>query len=135
MRQKLLRHQDEPWRAEAALKAVLLDERLLNRVKRTSGRESFNRDHFCAIEERGQIQTARHGRPVHDHRAAPAQALPAALARAKQAELALKDFDHRLVDRHPGHHRPVIEHEANRPALFAFISRPPSAGLPPCESP
>ena len=109
--------------------AALLDERLLNRVQRASVGEPFDRHHLCAIDERGQIQAARHGRAVHEHRAAAAQSLPAALARAEQAELALQHLDHRLVYRDPGGDRPAVEREADRPPVFV-IHQSSSSGRP-----
>src|SRR5207302_811366 len=86
----LARHQDVPRRAEAALQAAAFDERFLRRVEPAT---SLDGRYFAALGERSEIQAAGHGAAVDEHRAAAAQALPAAFARAEQAECVLQDFD------------------------------------------
>src|SRR5262245_6604061 len=95
--QQLFCHQDESGRAEPALKAALGEERLLNRMKDSLVRESFNGDDISSVDERGEVEAAGYGGSVHDQGAAPAQSLPAALPRTEETEVALKYFEDRFV--------------------------------------
>src|SRR5436190_20601766 len=108
--QQLARHQDEPRRAEAALEAAAFDERFLHRVEPAA---ILDGRYLAALGERSQIQTAGHGTAVDEHRAAAAQALPAALARAEQAEGVLQNLDQRLVRRHLRLDRLAVQAESD----------------------
>ena len=55
-----------------------------------------------AVDERGEIEAARHGRAVDEDGAAAAQPLAAAFARAEQVEALLQQLDQRLVRRDVG---------------------------------
>src|SRR5216117_4098826 len=95
--EQLARHEDEPRRAEAALHAAAFDERFLHHVESAAGLDGR---YFAALGERSEIQAAGHGAAVDEHRAAAAQALPAALARAEDAERAVRDLEPRRARRH-----------------------------------
>ena len=71
-------------------------------------------DDLGAVEKDRERQTARHRLAVHQHGAAAAQALPAALARAEQSELRLQHFDHVVMRLHLGRDRPAVEGEIDR---------------------
>src|SRR2546423_14671397 len=94
--EKLPRHQDEARRAEAALEGGALDECFLHRVELARALYGL---YMCALGERREVQTARHRRAVDEHRAAAAEALPAALARPVQTERVAQHLDQRLVRR------------------------------------
>src|SRR5436190_21750396 len=94
--EKLPRHQDEARRAEAALEGGPLDECFLHGVELSRALYGL---YMCALGERREVQTARHRRAVDEHRAATAEALPAALARPVQTERVAPHFDQRLVRR------------------------------------
>src|SRR2546428_7946650 len=113
--EQLARHQDEPRRAEAALQAAAFNERFLHRVEPAA---ILDGRYFAAFGERGEIQTAGHGASVDEYRAAAAQALPAALARAEEAECALQNLDQRLVRRHLRLHRLAVQAEADFTSHF-----------------
>src|SRR5439155_508004 len=91
--EQLARHEDEPRRAEAALQAAAFDERFLHRVEPAAGLDGR---YFAALGERSEIQAAGHGVAIDEDRAAAAQALPAAFARAEEAECVLQNLDQRL---------------------------------------
>ena len=95
--QQLGRHQDKTRRAIPALKRAGLYEGFLHRTELVPIRETLDRPHFGAIEEGCKIEAARYGRTVHEHRAAPAHALPAALACARQVEIALQYLDDVMI--------------------------------------
>ena len=59
--------------------------------------EALDGRDLLAVHERREIEAARHGGAVDQHRAAAAQPLRAALARAEQLEAVAQDFDDRLV--------------------------------------
>src|SRR5882672_10528415 len=94
--QQLPRHQHEPRRAEAALERGALDERFLHRVQLLP---FFHRLHVRTFRERRKVQAPGHGGAVDQHGAAPAQPLPAAFARAEEAELLAQHLHQRLVRR------------------------------------
>src|SRR5262249_19675703 len=82
-----------PWRAEAALEAVLLVEALLNRVQLGTVREALDRLHLAAVDLDGEVR-ARLGRsPVDEHRARAAVARVAADMGAGEAELLPQQVD------------------------------------------
>src|SRR5438105_10329615 len=109
--QELARHQDEAGRAEAALERGALDERLLHFVER---RAALDRLDLRAFGERREIKAAGHGDAVDEHRAAAAQPLAAAFARAVQAELLAQHFDQRLVRRDLRLDALAVQREADR---------------------
>src|SRR3989449_4997166 len=117
--EQLAGHQDKAGRAEAALQAAAFDERFLHRVEAAA---SLDGRYFAALGERSEIQAAGHGAAVDEHRAAAAEALPAAFARAEEAECVLQDFDQRLVRRHLRLHRLAVQAELNAAPHFAFCS-------------
>src|SRR5207244_9692102 len=117
--EQLARHQDEPRRAEAALQAAAFDERSLHRVEPAA---ILDGRHFAAFGERREIQAAGHGAAVDEHRAAATEALPAAFARAEEAECVLQDFDQRIVRRHLRRHRLAVQAKLNAAPHFAFCS-------------
>src|SRR5215831_19309607 len=93
--EQLCRHQHEARRAVSALEGAGLDEGLLHgaEIERLRIRERLDRPHLGAVDERGQVEAAGNGRAVHQHGAAAAQSLAAALARAHQIEFALQQLD------------------------------------------
>ena len=66
-----------------------------------------------AVGEGGEIEAARHGGAVDDDRAAAAQALAAALARAEEVEALLQHLDEGLVRADLGRDLAAVEGEAD----------------------
>src|SRR5262245_6750276 len=117
-------HQQEARRAIAALEGAGLDEGFLYRMKRLRARisERLHRAHLGAIDEGGQVEAAGDGCPVHQHGAAAAHALPAALARARQVEFALQYLDEIVMRLDLGRDLFAIEGEADRAAHASSAS-------------
>src|SRR6516164_4939799 len=115
-REQLRRHQHEARRAVSALERTGLDERLLHGIEivRVRVRERLDRAHLGAVDERGQVEAAGDGRAVHQHGAAAAHALPAALARAHQIEFALQQLDEVVMRLDLGRDLLAVEGEADR---------------------
>src|SRR5206468_4237290 len=63
-------------------------------------RPAFHSSEICALEERGEIQAPGYRPPIHEHGAAAAKSLAAALARSMQAEAVAQHLDDVLVRRH-----------------------------------
>src|ERR1700730_17517735 len=81
------RRHDLPGRAVAALKGVMTDERLLDRMQRPVPCKSFDRGHLTAVALSGQRQTRQNPLAVRQNRARTARSLIAALLRTDQAEV------------------------------------------------
>jgi hypothetical protein len=111
--QQLARHQHEPGRAEAALEGTALDERLLYGIQSRSA-VVLDCDDVCALDERRQIEAAGDRLSIDEHRAATAQSLTAALARAEERELLLQQFDEIVVRRDLGRNRFAVERKPYR---------------------
>src|SRR5215475_10913915 len=73
----------------------------------------FHRDDVGSVDEGGKIEASRHGEPIDQHGAAPAQALPTAFARAEQLEIALQQLDKIVMLLDHGRNRRAVEGEAN----------------------
>ena len=114
--EQLRRHQHEARRAVSALEGAGLDERLLHGIEimRVRVRERLDRAHLGAVDERGQVEAAGDRRAVHQHGAAAAHALPAALARAHQIEFALQQLDEVVMRLDLGRDLLAVEGEADR---------------------
>src|SRR5687768_16556712 len=97
-----LRHQDEPWRAEAALQPALRHKGLLHGMQDVVLGESLDGNDVRTIDERGQVQTSGDSGAVDEHGAAAAESLPATLPRAEQRELSLENFDYRFMHGNAG---------------------------------
>src|SRR5438094_3017571 len=110
--EELPRHQHEARRAEAALERGALDERLLHGVELAA---VLHRLHPRALRQGGEVQTPRHRGAVDQHRAAAAQALAAAFARAVEAELLAQHLDERLVRRDLRLNAGAVQPELDRP--------------------
>src|SRR5262249_20421468 len=108
-------HQQESRRAIAALEGARLDEGLLHRTERLRLRirQRFDRAHLDAVDEGGEVEATGDGRAVHQHGAAAAHALPAALARAHQIEFALQQLDEIVMRLDLGRDLLAIEREAD----------------------
>src|SRR5215471_13488099 len=114
--EQLRRHQHEARRAVSALEGAGLDEGFLHGIEivRARVRERLDRRYLGAVDERGQVEAAGDGRAVHQHGAAPAQALAAALARAHQIEVALQQLDEVVMRLDLGRDLLAVEGEADR---------------------
>ena len=86
----LLRHADRgadlPRRAVAALESVVLDERPLQRMERTAGREPLDRGHRPPVVLDRQGEARQDPLAVDQHRAGTARALVAPLLGAMQPQ-------------------------------------------------
>ena len=112
--EQLLRHQDEAGRAKAALEGAGLDEGLLHRIELVRRRRGASTVVTSAPSTKDrEVEAAGHRLAVHQHGAAAAQALPAALARAEQIEFASAALDEVVVRRDLGRDRPAVEGEAD----------------------
>src|SRR5215469_2766402 len=109
-REQLPRHQDKARRAKAALESAGLDEGLLHRIERLALLHGLDPR---AVDERREIEAARHGFAVDQHGAAAAQALAAAFARAEKVEALLQQLDERQMGFDRGRDRLAIEGEAD----------------------
>src|SRR6516165_4334135 len=125
--QQLRRHQHETRRAVSALEGAGLDEGFLHgaEIERVRVRERLDGAHLGAVDERGQVEAAGNGRAVHQHGAAAAQSLAAALARAHQIEFALQQLDEVVMRLDLGRDLLAVEGEADR----AGHSSSPSGAL------
>ncbi len=110
--EQLARHQDEAGRAEAALGRAAFEEGLLHRDQLAVRGECSTVTTVLAVGEGREIETTRHRRAVDQHRAAAAQALRAAFARAEQVEALLQHFDEILVRRDLGADLLAVEGES-----------------------
>src|SRR5262249_59381200 len=131
---RLLGKQRKPGGEMAAREGARLDEGLLHRTERLRARVSERLDsaHLAAVDEGGEIEAAGDGRAVDQHGAAAAHALPAALARAHQIELALQQLDEIVMRLDLGRDLLAVEREADgaahapsSTAFFAFAPTPP----------
>src|SRR5436190_7942424 len=95
--EELRGHKYEARRAIAALERARLDEGFLHRTELVAVGEALDCGHLGPIYESGEIKATRDRRSVHQHRAAAAHALAAALARAHQVEIALQQLDEIVV--------------------------------------
>src|SRR5215212_10542749 len=114
--QQIVRRHDQAWRAEPALHAPRLDERLLYRVQALAFGYPFDSDDLQAFGLPGEHQAGADELAAEIHGARPALALLAGVLRAKKAEpfaqdveqaLALPDILrllHLAVDLHPKPH-------------------------------
>ena len=82
-----------PGRAEAALEAVVLDERPLHRMEIAVRREPLDRRDLAAVGLEREQRAALHGPPVDEHRACAALARVAADMRARQPEPVAQGMD------------------------------------------
>src|SRR5262249_15725680 len=114
--QQLRRHQHEARRAVRALEGAGLDEGFLHgiEIELVGVRERFDRPHLGAVDEGGQVEAAGDGHAVHQHGAAAAQALAAALARAHQIEFALQQLDEVVMRLDLGRDLLAVEGGADR---------------------
>ena len=62
-----MRGEDHARRAVAALQAVLVPERFLQRMQRAVCREAFDCRHLAAVRLRGERRARPHGAAVHEH--------------------------------------------------------------------
>jgi hypothetical protein len=114
----------EARRAEAALRAVRIDQRLLHRVQRAAGAaQLIDRDELLAVERADEGDAAIDGAPAqaaragltHHHGAGAAVALGAALLGALEPALLAQPLQHRARGRHRVERdRLVVEPEADR---------------------
>src|SRR5262249_11100378 len=111
--EQLRRHQQETGRAVAALEGAGLDEGLLLGTERRAVRQRLHGPHLGAVDEGREVEAAGDRVAVHQHGAAAAHALAAALARAHQVELALQDLDEVMVRLDLGRDRLAVEGEAD----------------------
>ena len=95
----------------------------------------LNGDDFGTIGESGEIQTAGNRQPVDQDRAAAAQSLPAALARAKQPKFLLEDFDKILVRADVGRNLAAVEFESDGFTGVFHLNHLPAADQPRCGAP
>src|SRR5262245_59912070 len=114
--QQLRRHQHEARRAVPALEGAGLDEGFLHgaEIERVRIRERLDGPHLGAVDEGGQVEAAGDGRAVHQHGAAAAQSLAAALARAHQIEFALQQLDEVVMRLDLGRDLLAVEGKADR---------------------
>src|SRR5581483_8087948 len=104
--------QHEARRAEAALERAAIDEGLLHDRQRAFGIRRLDGVEGFAVHPRHKIETAGHGLVVDQHRAATAQALPAAFAGAEQIE-PLQQLDQIAVRLDLGRDRLAVEREGD----------------------
>ena len=122
--QQFLRHQDHPWRAETALKRTVGNESFLDRMYLTAIGESLYRQDLRAIDERSKIEAARYRHSIHQYRAASAQSLATAFARAIQAKLALQHLHQILMHRDVRAYLTAIKRETDGSSrVFAHLIR------------
>src|SRR3954467_6929005 len=124
--EELASHQDEARRAETALEGAALDERLLHGIQFLV---VFDRNDFPALRQAGQIEASGARRAVDEQGAAAAQALPAALARAMQAECIAQHFDQGFVRRDLRLDAFPVQLEANRLSHFFCIAMKTASGF------
>ena len=89
------RRADLPRRAVAALEAVMLDERLLQRVQAVAVRQALDRGDLAALVLHRQRQAGVDALAVDQHRAGAAGALVAALLGAGEAEVVAQQVEER----------------------------------------
>src|SRR5687767_7822418 len=87
-------------RAEAALQAVMLAKRLLQRIQRVAIGEPFHRLDVAAVHLRGKEQTRANRRAIQDDRAGAAHAVLAAQMRPGQLEIVAQEVGERLAHFH-----------------------------------
>src|SRR2546423_362012 len=115
--QELARHQHESRRAETALERRALDECFLHGVEL---RACLHRLHLRSLGQGGEVEATGHGGAVDQYRAAAAQPLAAAFARAEEPELLAQHLDQRLVRRHLRLDAFTVKPELDRaPHLFS----------------
>src|SRR3990172_3876714 len=93
--EKRLRGQDDAVQAEAALRSLLVDERLLNRVRLRRRPESFERRDLGAVKRGDRCDAGPDGAAPHDHCAGTALAEPAAELRPVDGEVVAEDVQQR----------------------------------------
>jgi hypothetical protein len=91
--EQFLGHENETWRAKAALECTVGDKGLLDRMELVAGGESLDSHHVSSIDKSRQVETPTHGDAIHESRTAATESLTATLARSKEAEIALQNLD------------------------------------------
>src|SRR5437667_6065307 len=114
--EQLRRHQQKARRAVAALEGARLDECLLYGAERLRPRirERLARLHIGRFDKGSQVEAAGHCCAVHQHGAAAAHALSAALARAHEIEFPLQHLNEVVVRLDLGRNLLAVEGEADR---------------------
>ena len=104
--QKVVRGDDQAWRAEAALHGPRLDERALHLLRVNA----FDRDHLTPVRLAGEDEARAHQRAVEVDGARSALALLARVLRAIQAEPLAEDVEQRLPLPHTvGEEPPAVD--------------------------
>jgi len=112
--EQLVGHENEPRRAESALKAAALDERLLHWGQPSSPGKVLNSHHLGAVDECSQKQAARDRIPVDQNRATATKPLTATFTGAEEAKLLMQEFDQIEVGRNLRADRLAIERKPDR---------------------
>ena len=94
---KVGQRDDQPARAVAALRGVLVEKRALHGVELAVSRQTLDRDDLAALELGHGADAAQHLLAVGDHRAGPALLQPAAELGAHQPEPVAQHVDQRRV--------------------------------------
>jgi hypothetical protein len=103
------RPDDHPRNAVAALRGLLVDERLLHRMQAPVARESLGR-HDPATDERIDARGAGRGRhAVHQDRAGEALLEPAAVFCGSQAEIVAQHLQERRIRLHRDERSPSVD--------------------------
>ena len=96
------RGHDKARGAEAALKAVAVEEGLLHRMQHRSVGEAFDGKDLRPVRLDRQHQTRPDGQPVDEHRAGPAHAVFAAHVGPGQSEVVAQKVGQRAAGFDPG---------------------------------
>src|ERR1017187_243385 len=103
------RPHDHPRNAVAALRGLLVDERLLHRMQTPGARQSLER-HDAATDERVDARRARRGRlTVHQDGAGKALLESAAVLGGRQAEIVSQYLQERRVRLHRDELSPSVD--------------------------
>ena len=95
--QQIERGHQHARRAEAALQAVVLAERLLQRVERRRPRQPLDRRHLGAVGLHGEHQARARGLAVDQDRARAADAVLASDVRAGEPEVLAQEVREQLA--------------------------------------
>src|SRR6266567_3327256 len=121
--EELARHQHEARRAKAALGGSAFEKGLLHGAQFSARRQMLDRHDLGAVGEDRKEETPRHRLAVDQHRAAAAQALGAALARAEEVEALLQELHEVLVRRDFGRDLLAVEGEMDRAHGASLLER------------
>src|SRR5207244_4000494 len=120
--QEVERRHQHSRRTEAALQAVMLAERLLQRMERAVGHQTLDRRELGAVGLHGQHQAGARGLAVDENRAGAADAVLAAHVGAGEPEVFAQEIHQQLARWAPALARAAVDGDPHGDVAHAFAT-------------